>query len=253
MKKVIPLLIFLVFYSFPVFSQTSETEGSKAWRWGLVGSIEMGAAFVDETAFASVMEAGYGSIETQGMTVNLTAGADLRKPDFMAVDLLVTYMGGGSFMWTDIFGSPDESFPLMSDSWSVQIEIQPLFEFLHGFHPFIGGGYSFTNSLMDEAGDGFKGGTGPFVSGGLLIINNFGLGPGFPAYSTSQSYFGIRISANYRFPYSYGFNMDWDEYSEGYTGPSDLSEMRSFFESESFPADCFSFSIGFSMGYMPDP
>jgi hypothetical protein len=130
----------------------------------------------------------------------------------------------------------------------IQAEIQPIFSFLRGFHPFIGAGYSLTNGLVDDIGDGFVAGRGPFVVGGLYILNSLGLAPYLPFYRDSRSYVGLRISVYYRFPYDYDFRMDWDESSQNYNGPVDTSVMRSFFETTSFAMDSLSFAVELSLG-----
>ena len=121
---------------------------------------------------------------------------------------------------------------------------------LHGFHPFPGFGYSITNGLIDDFGDGFVMGRGAFIVGGLCIFNSLGLYPYLPFSIDEDWFFGLRISAYYRFPYNYQFRLDWDEFSANYMGPADIDTMRAFFEN-TFSAENIVIGVGISIGGVP--
>ncbi len=225
-----------------------EPSDEKSLRWGFSGSIEMGGMFIFGNSFDSVNSAGFGTIGRESIIAHLTAGINLRKPEFLDSALIISYAAGGSFLWEDIFGMPGSQFPLYGDVFALQLEVQPLFKFLNGFHPFIGGGYSFTNGLIDDFGDGFTKGLGPFAVAGINIFNSMGLERLFPFVVTPDAFFGLRISLYYRFPYEYEFKLDWNEFGANYAGASDVNSIKSFFD-RTFPAESFLFSAGFSIGY----
>jgi hypothetical protein len=224
--------------------------GFKDTRWGFSGSLEMGGMRVSGEGLDMVAQSGHGTIDGDSLVVLMSGGVNFRKLEAYDLALTVSYLGGGAFVWDEIFGDPYSSFLLYGDSLAVQLEVQPLFPWLSGFQPFLGAGYSLTNGLVDELKDGFVRGRGPFIVGGLYILNNFGLESILPFYTDVNHYFGIRISAYYRFPYAYDFRLDWDEFSTNYTGPADLPAMESFFDN-TFSAGSIAIGIGLSLGYMP--
>ncbi len=226
----------------------SEEESTRdLMHWGFFGSLEMGGMYLLGDGLKLIEDNGYGTIGKESIIVSLTGGISIRKPELFDTSLVISYAGGGSFLWDDIFGEEGNFFPLHGDSFSLQIEAQPLFPLLQGFHPFIGGGYSLTNGLIDEYGDGFVDGKGPFIVGGMYIFNSLGLSPLLPFEISKNGFFGIRISIYYRFPYKYNFKLDWEEFQENYFGPADIDAMEAFFDN-TFQADSLMFSIGLSLG-----
>ena len=245
-------LVLIIFFSILVFTTAEDTDTSikKDTSWGFSSSLEMGGMGITGDGLDSVTDNNYGTINGDSIIALFSAGLNYRKLKVYDIALVFSYTAGGSFYWEDIFGESGSNFSLKSDSLAAQVEFQPLFPQLHGFHPFIGGGYSLTNGLIDDFGDGFVQGRGPFAVGGLYILNSFGMDSILPFYTEDDSYFGIRISVYYRFPYSYNFRMNWDEYSDNYIGPVDVNTMESFFNN-SFSAESIAFSIGLSFGIMP--
>ena len=249
MDKLARAFVLLVLVSGIAVAEDSGADEVFRAYWGFSGSIEMAGMFLDEGALQSVYQQGYGTVGTSSGVVLFTAGVNYRRPRVVDLALSISYLGGGSFDWDDLFGDYGNSFNLYADSFAAQIEIQPLFAWLHGIHPFIGGGYAFTNGLVDDIGEGFVGGDGPFVVGGLYILNSFGLTPMLE--NGDKVYAGIRISLYYRLPYAYGFDIDWTVVEGYYSGTSDFSALRSFFEGASVPARGFAFGVGLGFGYAP--
>jgi hypothetical protein len=246
-------LVLLLCFSVLVFTSAEDTDTSVGNNisWGFSGSIEIGGMSINGEGLNSVKDNNYGTINGDSEVVLFAAGLNYRKPRVYDLALIFSYTSGGSFMWEDIFGDLGSDFSLYSDSLAVQAEFQPLFPWLRGFHPFIGGGYSLTNGLIDNFDDGFVQGQGPFITGGLYILNTLGFDSIPLFYTWDNEFFGIKISVYYRFPYSYNFRMDWDEFSDNYIGlPEDVNAMESFF-SNSFSAESITVSIGLSLGYMP--
>ena len=250
MKKVFVLLCSYIVICAQVYADDAGEDGLKKAFWGFSGSLEIGYAEISGDGLESIAAGGYGTINGGSLVMLATGGLNYRIINAFDTALYISYLGGGAFQWEDIFGDIGSDFSLYGDSLSVQVEFQPLFSWLSGFHPFIGGGYSFTNGLVDEIGDGFVRGSGPFVVAGLYILNNFGLGPFLPFYTQSNHFFGLRISAYYRFPFSYDFKLDWDAFADHYYDPTDIDVIRSFF-GETFAAGSFSIGIGLSLGYLP--
>lgn len=251
--KRIGLFIILSFYSV-LFAAGQEVPEKSAQDpcWGFSLSIEMGGMRLSGTGLDKVEQAGFGTLGRDSIVAIFSAGADYRIPDVLDAALTFSYLGGGSFYWNDLFGQTGNDFSLFGDSLAVQIEIQPLMPALKGFHPFLGAGYSLTNGLVDNIGDGFVKGRGFFLAGGLYIFNALGLYPYLPFYTDKESSFGLRISLYYRFPYKYSFRMDWDEYQSYYGGGTEyFAELRRFFENEQFLCGSLAFGVGVSLGYYP--
>lgn len=249
-KKALLLLVCLS-VSLSAFAQKSaepEPAVSNTPVWGFSGSLGIGGMRLSGDGLDPVREAGYGNLSKESITMQATGGVICRVPGLLDVSLLLSYLGGGSFMWEDIFGDYGSDFSLYGDSLGVQVELQPTFPFLRGFQPFIGAGCSLTNGLVDDYQDGFVAGRGPFIVGGLYVLNSLGLDPYLPFYRDEASFFGLRISVYYRFPYNYRFRMDWDEYSQNYVGPVDANIMRDFFENTTFTMSSLAFAVELCLG-----
>ncbi|MBI9107945.1 MAG: hypothetical protein JEZ04_14445 [Spirochaetales bacterium] len=250
MKKMWIITFIFCAFIYPAAAEATDS-AEKNSHWGFSGALEIGGLWLAGQGFSSIEDAGYGSIGTESAVPVISAGMNYRMSELFDLALSLSYSGGGSFLWSELFGDTYSSFSLYADSLSVQLEIQPLFPFLQGFHPFIGGGYSIANGLIDDIGEGFVGGQGPFIVGGLYIFNSFGMDPNPILYMDETSAVGIRISAYYRFPYAYSFSLNWDELSAAYSGPADFETLRSFFENNTFPTQSFAVSIGLSLEYTP--
>lgn len=253
MKRLVFIILISLAVSSILLAQPTGNDATKEPRWGFSGSIEMGGLRLSGEGFDLVRDEGYGTVGTESIIALFSAGVDYRRPEVFDLSLTFSYLAGGSFVWQNLFGDIGSEFSLFGDSLGIQVEIQPLFPWLQGFHPFIGGGWSLTNGLVDEIGEGFVRGSGPFVVGGLCIYNALGLYPYLPFSLDDESFFGLRISLYYRFPYAYSFRLDWDEFEENYFGPVDADTLQTFFEGHEFPSSSFAFSVGISMGYAPFP
>jgi|GEM_PF-2609268 len=243
MRKGLASLTLLLFAALPCLGQTmpgASSGSAQSWAWGLDASIEMGGMFIlDSSGFDAMARDGYGSIGRDSITALFTLGAVLSRPRIVDLCLNLSYLGGGSFVWSEMFGHPEWEFSLYSDSLGIQLEIHPTLAFLHGIEPFAGAGWSLTNGLVDEVGDGFVRGWGPYVMGGLELFNDFGLKRTFLDRS-GGTFFGLRASVYYRFPYAYSFKVG--------AFPDPSPAIVDYF-SDSFPARSLAFGIGLYIGY----
>ncbi|HCM26358.1 MAG TPA: hypothetical protein DIC34_07430 [Treponema sp.] len=220
-----------------------------AWRFGLMGTIEMGGMSVRGSGFDRIEENGYGTISGDSVVALFSGGCFFRKPEIVDVAFLFSYLAGGSFVWDGILGIQGSSFSLYGDSLAAQVEFHPLFPFLNGIRPFAGAGYSLTNGLVDEIGDGFVSGTGPFALAGLDVVSWFGK-PNALFSDDGKGFAALRLSLYYRIPYEYDFKLGWNEFSSNYSGAAPIDDLKDFF-SGSFPAESIAFGIGLSIGFSP--
>jgi hypothetical protein len=224
-------------------ANTKLKPSASGWYWGFGGSIEAGGIYVLESAgLDAVARAGYGTLGRDSITAIFSLEGVLSRPGIVDIGLGLSYLGGGSIVWSDCFGHLGDSFCFYPDSLAVQAEVRPTFAFLGGVQPFVGGGYSLTNGLVDDVGDGFVNGWGPFVMGGLDLFSSFGMKNPVFAYQDGF-FFGLRASVTYRFPYAYGFKVDG-----GLSDPA----MSDFFGG-TFSATNLSFGIGLAIGAAPTP
>lgn len=256
MKNVIAVIMLCLLMAANSAAETTgatDTEDTPDNSWaylGFSGSIEIAMMRISGEGLDLVSEAGYGSISRDGFVPLLAGGVNLRKPSIFDLALSVSVIGGGSFDWNNVFGDFGNSFSLYGEALSVQLEIQPLFPFLRGFHPFIGGGYSIKYGLVDNVHEGFVKGQGPFVGGGLYMFSLFGRDSTF-FYHDDKSFAGLRLSVYYRFPYAYQFELDWSEFAADYAGMADVNTIKSFFQDATFPSESLTISLGLCLGLMP--
>ena len=227
------MLIMVLFSISELFSNEQNPKNKLPPAAGFCSQLQMGYNKIESADLKNLNTQNQGSIEQSSISTLLSLGATIVFPESFQASILSSYLGGGNYLWSFDDGS---QINMMVNMVSVHTELQPLLPVFNGFLPFLGGGYSFINNVVDTNGDGFTS-KGLFLIGGLDIFNSFGFKPEILLRTPDDTiYFGFRASFVYHLPYNYSFGI------EG---------MSSSLSDSTYQASSWSLCFGITMGFCP--